>query len=134
MYKEFIISVVIIVVIFIANNISQNYTDKTIEEMNNELYSLREKIFQIIDKQEEKNEESIKSEIEKILEEWEKQYYTLAIYIEHDELEKVTQDLIVLKANIEVKEYQDAITNLDSCSFSLEHLKEKEVLNLDNFF
>lgn len=134
MYKEFIISVVIIVVIFIANNISQNYTDKTIEEMNNELYSLREKIFQIIDKQEEKNEKSIKSEIEKILEEWEKQYYTLAIYIEHDELEKVTQDLIVLKANIEVKEYQDAITNLDSCSFSLEHLKEKEVLNLDNFF
>ncbi len=134
MYKEVIISIVIIVVIFIANNISQSYTDKTIEEIDNGLHSLREKIFQIMDKQEEKNENQIRSEIEKILEQWEGKYYTLAIYIEHDELEKVKKDLVVLKANVEVKEYQDAITNLDSCIFSLKHIKDKEVLNLDNFF
>lgn len=134
MYKEIIISIVIIVVIFIANNISQNYTDRTIEKMNNDLYTLRENILQIMDKVEEKSKKSIKNETEKILDEWEDQYYTLAIYIEHDELEKVTKDLIVLKANIEVEEYQDAVTNLDSCIFSLEHLKDKEVLNLDNFF
>ena len=134
MYREIIISIVIIVVIFIANNMSQSYTDKTIEEIDNGLNSLREKIFQIMDKKEEKNENQIRGEIEKILEQWEGKYYTLAIYIEHDELEKVKKDLVILKANVEVKEYQDAITNLDSCIFSLKHIKDKEVLNLDNFF
>ena len=134
MYKEVIISIVIIVLILVANTVSQNYTDKTIEKIDSDLSTLKEKIIYDMENNEDKNEEFIKKEIEKILDEWEEKYYTLAIYIEHDELEKVKKELILLKSNVEIKEYENAVTAIDSGIFSLEHLKEKEILNLDNFF
>ncbi len=134
MYKEVIISIVIIVLILVASTVSQNYTDKAIEKIDSDLSTLKEKIMYDIENNENKDKEFIEKEIEKILEEWEEKYYTLAIYIEHDELEKVKKELITLKSNIEIKEYDEAVVAIDSGIFSLKHLKEKEILNLDNFF
>lgn len=134
MYKEVIISIVIIVLILVASTVSQNYTDKAIEKIDSDLSTLKEKIMYDIENNEDKDEKFIKKEIEKILEEWEEKYYTLAIYIEHDELEKVKKELITLKSNIEIKEYEEAVVAIDGGIFSLKHLKEKEILNLDNFF
>ena len=134
MYKEIIISIVIIITIIIANNISQGYTDSSIEEIDKKLSNLREQVYNSLEINVKNNSTKMKREIDEIIEEWEKRYYVLAIYIEHDELEKVKKELVSLKASINVEEYQDAIGDVDRCTFALEHLKEKEVLNVDNFF
>lgn len=134
MYKEVIISIVIIITVFIANSISQGYTDKTIDKLDNDLSSVREKLMDALDKEESNLKESIKKDIEEILNEWGDKYYLLAVYLEHDELEKVGKELISLKASVDVKEYQDAVGDVERCIFALKHLKDKEVLNVDNFF
>ena len=134
MYKEVIISIVIIIVIIIGNNISQGYTNSSIEEINRKLSNVREQIYKSLEINVKNNKGKMKQEIEAVIAEWEKRYYLLAIYIEHDELEKVKKELVSLKASIDVEEYQDAIGDVDRCTFALEHLKEKEVLNVDNFF
>ncbi len=146
MYKEIIICFVIIVGVVIINNLSQKYTDKIIEEKRNDLYQIRDKIKAYIDndnndqnnKNNKKSEERVKEEIfeytDETLKEWKKQYFLLAIYLEHDELEKVEKELVSLKANAEVKNYDEMIENIEMSIFALEHLKEKEVFNPDNFF
>lgn len=134
MYKETIISIVIIVFVLILNNIAQKHTDNTFGKTEKELYKLRSKIENVLDKKEETTDKKIQEGIDKILKQWEKDYYVLAIYLEHDELEKVKKELVILKSNIELKQYEDAITDIDRGLFSLEHLKEKEILNVDNFF
>ena len=58
----------------------------------------------------------------------------LAFYIEHDELEKIETELTALKGDIEVKKYDDAITQLDKSIFILKHIKYKYKFNLDNIF
>ena len=133
MYKETIISIVIIIFVFVLNNIAQNHTDNSLGKIDEDLYNLRSKIEKVLDKEETANRE-IQEDIDKIIEEWEKQYYVLAIYLEHDELEKVKKELVILKSNIELGQYKAAITDIDRGTFALEHLKEKEVLNVDNFF
>lgn len=134
MYKETIISIVIVIFVLILNSIAQNHTDKTLGKIDKDLYELRGEIETILDKTEEETEKQIQEKVEQILNEWEEKYYILAIYLEHDELEKVKKELIVLKSNIELNQYKDAITDIDRGMFSLEHLKEKEILNVDNFF
>ncbi len=143
MYKEIIICFVIIVGVVIINNLSQKYTDKIIEEKRIDLYQIRDKIKAYIDndnndQNNKKSEEGVKEEIfeytDETLKEWKKQYFLLAIYLEHDELEKVEKELVSLKANAEVKNYDEMIENIEMSIFALEHLKEKEVFNPDNFF
>lgn len=134
MYKETIISIVIIVFVLISNNIAQKHTDNTLGKTDEDLYKLKSKIEKVLDKKEETTDKEIQEDIDRIIEQWEEDYYVLAIYLEHDELEKVKKELVILKSNIELKEYKEAITDIDRGMFSLEHLKEKEILNVDNFF
>ena len=55
---------------------------------------------------EEQNEEKLNNQIENIVNNWNEKHKKLAYYIEHDELEKVETELVYLKGNIEVKEYE----------------------------
>ena len=54
--------------------------------------------------------------------------------MEHDELEKVGNSLTALEAHIEVKEYNDAIENLDESIFILQHIQEKERFSIRSIF
>lgn len=131
MYKELMISIVIIIAIIIGNIVTQGYTRKTVEVTNQELGKLRE---QLMKEENEIEEEEIKKNAEGIHEEWQKRYKTLAYFIEHDELEKVETQLTSIKANIEVKEYEQTIPELDKCTYLLNHVKDKEALMIQNIF
>ena len=48
MYKETIISIVIIIFVFVLNNIAQKHTDNTLGKTNEELYNLRSKIENVL--------------------------------------------------------------------------------------
>ena len=72
--------------------------------------------------------------IDKIKEDWESRHDKLAYYIEHNELEKVEDNLTALDSLSETEEYADAIKELDKCVFILKHIQEKYAFNLENIF
>ena len=131
MTKELIISIIIVVLIFVGNAITENYTGESVDETKKSLSDLREEII--------KNEDQIdfniaKEKIDKIHEQWDSRYEKLAYYIEHDELEKVKTELTGLRGYIEKEEYSEAVPELDKSVYILEHIKDKTALNLKNIF
>lgn len=129
MYKEIIICVVVIIIVVGLNILTQNYTKESIALMTDNLESLKQTMIT-----EEQDEDNINEQIDNILNNWNDRHKILAYYIEHDELEKVETELVLLKGNIEVQEYEQGIPNLSNCIFILEHIKEKTALQIKNIF
>ncbi|MCI8345675.1 MAG: DUF4363 family protein [Clostridia bacterium] len=129
MYKEIIICSIVIIIVVGLNILTESYTKESITLMTGDLKSLKENMIS-----EEQNEEKLNNQIENIVNNWNEKHKKLAYYIEHDELEKVETELVYLKGNIEVKEYEQGIPNLNNCIFILEHIKEKTALQIKNIF
>ena len=129
MYKELVIIIIIIVLVIAGNIITQNNTNKTVETMNEELNTFRNEISS-----ENVNKQEAQNHISKINDTWEEKLETLAYYIEHDELEKVSTELAKLKADVKTENYDFEVENLDNCIFILEHIKDKSALKIVNIF
>ena len=126
MLKEGIICIVIVIMIFIGNIVTQNYTKSSVEELSKNLEELR------IDLEKENNEKAILDKIDKVNQEWRNRHDKLAYYIEHKELELVETNMTALKSFIETKEYKEAINELDKSVFELKHIQDKYAFNLEN--
>ncbi len=129
MYKEIIICSIVIIIVVGLNILTENYTKESVALMTGNLEDLKKNMIS-----EEQNEEDLNNQIEDIVNNWNERHKKLAYYIEHDELEKVETELVSLKGNIEVKEYEQGIPNLNNCIFILEHIKEKTALQIKNIF
>ncbi len=129
MYKEIIICSIVIIIVVGLNILTENYTKESVTLMTDKLDNLKQTMIS-----EEQNEENIKEKMDIILNDWNNRHKMLAYYIEHDELEKVETELVLLKGNIEVKEYDQGIPNLSNCVFILDHIKEKTALQIKNIF
>ncbi len=129
MYKQVITIVIIIILIFSLNKITQDYTDKTVETIREDLESIRQDIMTG-----NFNNEDLKQNINKTYEKWEELDDKLAFYIEHNEIEKIKSSLISVRSYIEVQEYSQAIENIDKSIYVLEYIDEKEKISLDNIF
>ena len=129
MLKETVITILIISLIVIANIITQNNTNQTVEEINKQLDSLKNNIMLENVAQEEANKQ-----IQEIENNWNAKYEKLAYYIEHDELEKVGTEFAKLKADIATEEYTTAVENLNNCQFILQHIRDKSALKIVNIF
>ena len=129
MIKEYMVSFMILSIVFVGNTITENYTKKSVDETSQYLNELKDELVN-----NEKKEESVNNKIERIHDIWDQKYEKLAFYIEHDELEKVETELTDIRAKIRVKEYDEANPEIDKCIFILEHIKEKNAFNLKNIF
>jgi len=129
MYRELIISCIIIITIIILDIFTQNFTNEVIAHMNEELENLKENLVE-----EEVNKELVNEKIEDISNNWKSKKEKLAYYIEHDELEKVNTELTSLRANILVEEYSQGVPDLEKCIFILEHIREKTEIKVKNIF
>ena len=58
----------------------------------------------------------------------------MAIYIEHDELEKVKTDMVALEGFIEVEDYETGINELNKSVYVLQHISDKYSFSLVNVF
>jgi len=131
MYKEFIISFIIIVFVIILNIYTENYTKESVSLITDNLEKLKTSINE---ENNVENNEEIKKQIDFIIEEWDNRNDILAYYIEHNELEKVKTEMVSLKANIEEGEPEKGIMDLNKCIFILDHIKEKTALQIKNIF
>ena len=129
MLKELSICIIIVVLIFVGNIITQNYTNSSVDITSEELKKLREEIIK-----EKVDSEISNQKINEIYFSWNDRHKKLAYYIEHDELEKVETDLSELKGNIDIKEYKDAVVKIDRTIYVLQHIKNKNIFSLENIF
>ena len=128
MYKEIVISIIVIGILTFLDIFTQNFTNETIEYMEKELSSLRQNLV------EESNSEQVKTKMEEIFDVWKEKEEKMAYYIEHAELEKVDTELTALKANILIEEYKEGIPELEKCIFTLSNIKEKSEIKIKNIF
>lgn len=128
MQKEVVICIIIVIAIIVGNTLTHNNTKSAVAEVSGNLQEVSDKIWQKDDGNEIKDAISTSKEI------WDDKYKVLAYYIEHDELEKVSEALIKAKSNISAEEYNTAIENIDSCIFLLQHIEEKDKFTLKNIF
>lgn len=131
MLKEIIICIIIITTIFVGNIISQKYTTESVDEIVDLLDNIK---IQIQENNGEIDINIMKEKINDLNEKWKKRHEKLAYYIEHDELEKVNSSLVRFKSYIEQEDYQEAITELEECKYILEHIKDKQRLQVINLF
>ena len=129
MKKEAIITIIIIILIFAGEWITQNYTKKTLGKTQDQLRELKEDILNT-----KNNNSYLIEKTNKIYEDWEKENEILSYYLEHNELEKVNTQIILIKGYLESDTPQDSIPDLEEGIYILDHIKQKEVFNLKNIF
>ena len=129
MYKEIWISITIVIIVSMADIVSNNYTKSSVKDMNESLNEIRYEL-----EKNEKDENIIKDIMANINQKWINKNEKLSFYIEHDELEKVETELYSLNANVDTKDYEQAIEKIEKCKFILKHIENKEGLSLKNVF
>ena len=129
MYKEIIVCILVVILIISMDLLSNNYTKKVFFSINESLGNLRNEMLK-----EDKDQNKINDEITKVEQEWNSKLNLLSCYIEHNELEKVARQLTLIKGNIDVGEYNQAIPQLDDCVYVINHIKDKESLLIRNLF
>lgn len=129
MKKEAIITIIIILLIFAGEWITQNYTKKTLGKTQDQLRELKEDILNT-----QNNNSYLIEKTGKIYEDWERENEILSYYLEHNELEKVNTQIILIKGYLESDTPQDSIPDLEEGIYILDHIKQKEVFNLKNIF
>ncbi len=129
MYKELIISIGIIIAILGLNKITQNNTNNTVEQLSQKLETLRQEVVQ-----EDINYEKAEAQAQEVYDTWEELDDTMAYYIEHNEIEKISTELTSVKSYVEIQDYEHIIEDIDKCIYLLEHINDREKLKLDNIF
>ena len=131
MTKELIISIIIVVIIVTGDILTTKNTDKCIQETKGKLLQMEQELQKSDD---EIDGENLKKQMESILSDWKVKHRKLAMYIEHNELEKVETDLSSLNGYLKQEEYGDANAQIDVSIYVLEHIKNKTILNIINIF
>ena len=129
MYKELVISIIIIILIFSLDYITQKYTDFAINEAISNLHEIKESL-----KEENVDNKKAIEDTEEKYNRWLEHHKRLAFYIEHNELEKVETNFVSGKSFIESAKYEDAISELEKTIFILQHINDKYSVNLENIF
>ena len=125
MKKEIVISIVIIIFIVIGDILLQKYTENSCDLIEDKLSTIKDNL--------EDKEKSL-SQIDVVNEEWNKRFNILTCFLEHDELEKIKTQLVVIKSGVQVNDTEYAYEEIDKAIYILNHLKDKQSLKWDNLF
>ena len=127
MYKEIIITILIVVLILGLDIITSRYTANAIVELSKNLDELKTDL-------DTKSEDNIEEKTNNIFTKWREYYDVLAYYIEHDELEKVETQLTMLRSDQNEKQYEECKKEIETTKFILKHIENKEKFTLQSVF
>ncbi len=153
MKKEIITICIIIILIVIAHAVTQIYTQNFFDSISEDLSIVEEKMLSEVDdknvvydvkndkddsddKTSEKtiNKAEIEDDIKNVEKKWREKYNYFANFVEHDELEKVETQLISIKANAGVGNFDKCVDEIEKCKFIIKHIEEKDSLKIVNIF
>lgn len=129
-FKEIIALIFIIAFLIISDVYVSRYTQSAIEEMDKKT----DEIINLVLNHEEYNEEDSLNKINDFEKEWKEVEDKLAYFSEHDELEKVSVSITLMKANMEMNMKEDAYEKMQEIKFRIEHIKTKQKFALNNLF
>lgn len=129
MYKELIISIVIVISILALNYITQGYTDKTVAEVKEHLEKVKEELIK-----EEPDFEVAILKADEAYNKWEELDDMLVLYIEHNEIEKVTTAITSAGSFTKMKDEGQAVDSIDRCKYLLDYIDKREKFTIDNIF
>lgn len=122
--KEYVILFFIIVFVILIEIITDNITNKSITDINSTIEELESALESGV------AEEKIKN----LCSSWKKEEDKLAFYMEHDELEKVGVLVDNIKSDIANDSMNEINEKVDEIKFLLEHVKNKQKIELKNIF
>ena len=126
-FKEYVMIVLIIVFVILAEFITSKITCKVVEDINYYINFLEEGI----------DNNDIGDKMEKLSSQWRKSEIKLAFFMEHSELEKINADITNLRSNVYNRNnnnYEDIKELIDAIKYRLEYVKNKQKLGLKNIF
>lgn len=122
MKKFLIICISIVTVIVVSDVLLQKYLFNDFEYMIS--------IFSDIDVEE--NRDVQLKKIEELENHWKNKYLLMAFYIDHGELEKIRNQIVVIKAGIEKDDVPFVHEETKRSIYIIEHIEEKITLKFDN--
>ena len=123
--RDFLICIIIIFIIIFLDMIINNHFEREMIVMQNNISDLQDLV--------QKNENG-KEKVDELKKNWRRFEYIAAYYIEHNELEKVSLKINLVKKNIENGENDMTVEYLEELKFLLNHICEKDKLSLKNIF
>lgn len=129
--RDWLIITAIIIIIVGGDIMMQTHLNKTADELINNLQDLKQKTILA---KETGNRENIKKQINEIDEKWEEINKTWAKIVVHQELDNIQQSLTKAKSNIEEGGLEDALQEIETSLFFVEHVKQREKISLKNIF
>lgn len=129
--RDWFIITAIFIIIVGGDIMMQTHLNKTADELINNLQDLKQKTILV---KETENRENIKKQINEIDEKWEEINKTWAEIVVHQELDNIHQSLTKAKSNIEEGGLEDAIQEIETALFFVEHVKQREKISLKNIF
>lgn len=126
MFKQTIIIIIVIVFVILLDIITNNITKKSIENISKKLDEIEDYI--------ESDSKKSNEEAKRINDDWKKLEGKLSFYLEHDELEKVSININLLKKQIQIEEFEDANESITEVKYLLKHIEEKQKLKVKNIF
>lgn len=127
MKKCIIIIIVVILGVSFLNIITDKITAESVNSVISDLQELKENL-------ELENNEEIKIKMKNVEDNWLRKKNKLEYFIEHDELEKVSSEIYIIKGNIEQEKYEDDISEIENAKFILKHLEDKYKFMFKNLF
>ena len=128
MKRELIITIIIIIIIIIAGILTQENTKKTMSDINSKLQNFKNDVLS------EEQNTKLSKDVDQIYDDWMEKNKILSLYIEHNELEKINTHLMTIKGYIEAEDEKECISEVEKCISVVEHLEEKQAVNIKNIF
>ena len=129
--KDTLIIIIILLLIILGNHFTNKYLKDTTDELVKNLTQLRE---HVIEAKETDERDNIKDEMEKMEESWEKTSEIWSVIVMHQEIDNIEQALIKTKSIINDGNIEDAIPEIETAIFFVQHVKQREALMLKNIF
>ncbi len=129
--KEITIIISILVIIFGGAIYTKTFLNKTSEEIIGKLENLKE---EIVIAKESNSRERAKELSNDVYGKWEELDKSWPMIVFHEELDSIQISLTKMKAQIEEGELEKSIEELETTKFLINHIKEKEKVNLKNIF
>ncbi len=126
MKRELVICLVIIISIIIGDFLLQKFTNTKFDNINCRLEDLKESI--------KSSDEFDMKKMNEINAEWKKNFDMFTCYLEHDELEKIETQLVMISSGMLIEDKEFVYQEIDRAIFIINHIERKQMFNLDNIF
>lgn len=125
--KEYLIIVIILLFVFYVEHLTSKNLGEAVHWMRDGIHSIESQI-------KEGKESQAQQEFYDLEQKWKEKSEKLALFVEHNELEKVSNDIVLIESNFETDETDKVLENIAELKFMLEHIEEKNQFKLKNIF